>query len=171
MEQTHLIKVVEELRQQCRFGKLAWQGFRSSLNGMDNERAFFYVHAFLDRARKASRFVWSDAEAGSEAADSVREALKIKEDSPLNASDLKFFADADEAQFVRWLSGLDHLHYVGMNVMAQGTMSDFRQDAFLRSLDPDVYRFTWYDRTIDLRKIADALRDVESVADSWVKRQ
>ena len=58
-----------------------------------------------------------------------------------------------------------------MNVMPQGTTSDFRQDVFLRSLDPDVYRFTWYDRTIDLRKIADALRDAESMADSWLKRQ
>ena len=169
MEQTHLIKGVEELRQQCRFGKLAWQGFRSSLNGMDNEKAFFYVHALLDRARMAARFLWS--EGASETSASLREALKVKEDSSLNASDLTFFADADEAQFVRWLSGLDHLHYVGMNIMPQGTMSDFRQDAFLRSLDPDVYRFTWYDRTIDLRKIADALRDVESVADSWLKRQ
>ena len=171
MEKQHLIKRVEELRQQCRFGKLAWQGLRSSLNGMDNERAFFYIHALLDRARMVSRFLWSDGDQDEEASVTTREALKVCDASLLAHAELKTFADATSVQFDRWLGGLDQFHYVGMNIMPQGTMSEFQQDAFLRSYDPELNQFRWYDRSIDVRKIANALRDLESVADSWLKRQ
>ena len=171
MDHQQLIKRVEELRQQCRFGKLAWQGLRASLNGMDNEKAFFYIHALLDRARMASRFIWAESEDGAEACEQLRKELKLNDDSALHAPELATFADASEVQFDQWLTGLDHLHYVGMNVMAQGTMAEFRQDAFLRSFDPEIYQFSWYDRMIDVRKIANGLRDVESVAESWLKRQ
>lgn len=171
MDHAQLVKRIEELRQQCRFGRLAWQGLRQSLNGMDNEKAFFYIHALVDRARMVSRFLWSDATESADQSAASRQALKVGDDSPLNGVELRQFADSDAAQFDRWLSGLDHLHYVGMNIMPQGTVSDFRQDAFLRSLDPELYQFTWYDRRLDLRKIALALRDLETVAESWLKRQ
>ena len=171
MEKQALIKRVEELRQQCRFGKLAWQGLRSSLNGMDNERAFFYIHALLDRARIVSHFLWAEGGQGEEVSANMRAALKVRDGSLLEHSELKTFADATAVQFDRWLGGLDHLHYVGMNIMPQGTMSEFQQDAFLRSFDPELNQFRWYDRSIDMRKIANALRDLESVADSWIKRQ
>ncbi len=170
MDQAPLVKRIEELRQQCRFGRLAWQGLRQSLNGMDNEKAFFYVHALVERARMVSRFLWSEGAESAERSKAAREALKVGDESPLNAVELRQFADSGEAQFDRWLSSLDHLHYVGMNIMPQGTVSDFRQDSFLRSLDPELYQFTWYDRSLDLRKIALALRDLETMADSWLKR-
>ena len=176
MDTEELVKTVEEVRQQCRFGKYAWQGLRASLNSMDNEKAFFYVHALLDRARQVSHFLWSTelsdpaSDPASERRAAIRKVLKVQDDSVLNASELVVFADAEAGAFYRWLSSLDHHRYLGMNVMPQGTMSDFRQDTFLRSLDPDLFQFTWYDRTIDIRKIAQALHDVESVAESWLKR-
>lgn len=168
MDTAQRVKSVEEVRQLCRFGKYAWQGLRSSLNGMDNEKAFFYIHALLDRARQVSHFIWSSEYSDQSAA--LRDALKVGDDSVLKMGELAVFADAAEGNFYRWLSNLDHDHFLGMNVMPQGTMSEFRQDAFLRSLDPDLFQFTWYDRTVDIRKVARALHDLESVAESWLKR-
>ncbi len=169
MEQQRLAKVIEEVRQQCRFGKIAWQGLRANLNGMDSEKTFFYIHALLDRARQTSRLLWP-ADAAEHGAD-LRQALKINDDSALKAPELAAFAEADAAQFHHWLDGLDHFHFIGMNIMPRGATADFRQDLFLRSLEPEVLQFSWYDRTIDLRKIAGALRAVESAADLWLKRQ
>ena len=171
MEQAQLIKFVEEVHQQCRFGKMAWQGLRSALNGMDNERAFFHIHAFLDRARMVSRFLWTDNESSQNRSRSLREILKVSDSSPLNASGLKTFADSTDADFEKWLFSLGHSRYIGANIMPKGTMSDFAQDAFLRSLDPEMYHFTWYDRGLDLRGIFDALRGIESAAEAWIKRQ
>ncbi|MCS1410122.1 MAG: hypothetical protein M2R45_03311 [Verrucomicrobia subdivision 3 bacterium] len=171
MERQRLVKVVEEVRRQCRFGKIAWQGLRSSLNGMDSEKAFFYVHALLDRARLTTRFLWPTSEEGAERAGAVREVLKVDEDSALKASELAVFAEAADVQFDRWLDGLGHFRYIGMNIMPQGTMAEFQRDTFLRSLDPEVFQFAWYDRTIDLRKIARSLHELESMADAWLKRQ
>ncbi len=172
MEQQRLAKIVEEVRQQCRFGKIAWQSLRAGLNGMDLEKTFFYVHALLDRAHQTAQFLWpavpSDAAEDSEA---LRKALKIPEDSALKTSGLAAFAESGAAQFRLWLDGLDHFHFIGMNIMPRGSTSAYRQDVFLRSLDPEVLQFSWRDRTIDLRKIAAGLRAAESAADLWLKRR
>lgn len=171
MEQEQLIKFVEEIRQQCRFAKIAWAGLRSSLNGMDKDRAFFYIHALLDRARMVSHFLWSDNASSNSRAASLREILKVSDSSPIHDSSLKTFADSRDQDFERWLFSLEHSRYLGTNIMPQGAMSEFGQDAFLRNLDPEVYQFTWYDRDIDLKKIFESLRAIESAATAWLKRQ
>lgn len=174
MEQQRLAKIVEEVRQQCRFGKIAWQSLRAGLNGMDLEKTFFYVHALLDRAHQTAQFLWPDAPADAEddkEGEALRKALKIPEDSALKTSGLAAFAESGAAQFRLWLDGLDHFHFIGMNIMPRGSTSAYRQDVFLRSLDPEVLQFSWLDRAIDLRKIATSLRAVESAADLWLKRR
>jgi hypothetical protein len=170
MENPRLIKFVEELRQQCRFGLIAWQGLHTSLNGMDNERVFFYVHALLDHSRRVAGFLWSENEALSETSAALREGLKVPESSDLKHPDLEHFAGANETQFDRWLNSLSHLHFLPMNVMPQGTMAEFQQDAFLRNLDPDLYVFHWYNRSIDLGQLVNALRQIDSLAESWLRR-
>lgn len=168
MEQQRLAKIVEEVRQQCRFGKIAWQSLRAGLNGMDLEKTFFYVHALLDRAHQTAQFLWP---ANAEDGEALRKALKISKDSALKTAGLAAFAESGAAQFRLWLDGLDHFHFIGMNIMPRGATSVYRQDVFLRSLDPEVFQFSWHDRTIDLRKIAAGLRAVESAADFWLKRR
>ena len=169
--QIKIVKIVEEMRQRCRFAKLAWQGLRTVLNRMDNEGAFFYVHGLLDHAGAVGRTLSASEGEARETASRMVELLGIKEANPLLSRELKFFAEADETQFERWLSGLDHYRYLGMNVMPRGATADFIQDTFLRSLDPEVYEFSWYDRSIDLQELMKALQQVESKAEAWLKRQ
>lgn len=171
MEQKRLAKIVEEVRQQCRFGKIAWQSLRTSLNGMDLEKTFFFVHALLERAHQTAQFLWPAGPDDAKDGDALRKALKISEDSALKTCDLAAFAESGAAQFRLWLDGLDHFHFIGMNIMPRVSTSEYRQDVFLRSLDPEVFQFSWRDRIIDLRKIAAGLRAIESAADLWVKRQ
>ena len=171
MEQQRLAKIVEEVRQQCRFGKIAWQSLRAGLNGMDLEKTFFYVHALLDRAHQTAQFLWPDGPDDAKNGDALRKALKIADESALKSSELAAFAESGAAQFRLWLDGLDHFHFISMNIMPRGATSAYRQDVFLRSLDPEVLQFSWHDRAIDLRKIADGLRAVESAAERWLKRQ
>ena len=171
MEQQRLAKIVEEVRQQCRFGKIAWQSLRAGLNGMDLEKTFFYVHALLDRAHQTVQFLWPAGTDDAKDGDTLRKALKIPEDSVLKTSGLTSFAESGPAQFRLWLDGLDHFHFIGMNIMPRGSTSEYRQDVFLRSLDPEVFQFSWHDRAIDLRKIAAGLRAIESAADLWLKRR
>ncbi len=171
METEQLPKWIAEVRQQCRFGKMAWQGVRSSLNGMDPEKTFFYVHALLDRTRQVAGLLWSTQAEAADRCSALRSALGVADGHPLQAPELTFFATATDEQFGRWLGTLDHLHYLGMNVMPQGTMADFQQDTFLRSLDPEVLEFSWYDRRIALRPLVMALRELESVAESWLKQR
>lgn len=171
MEQQRLAKIVEEVRQQCRFGKIAWQSLRAGLSGMDLEKTFFYVHALLERAHQTAQFLWPMGPDDAEDGDALRKALKISEDSALKPAELAAFAESGAAQFRLWLDGLDHFHFIGMNVMPRGSTSAYRQDVFLRSLDPEVFRFSWQGRAVDLRKIAAGLRAIESAAELWLKRR
>lgn len=171
MEQQRLAKIVEEVRQQCRFGKIAWQSLRAGLNGMDLEKTFFYIHALLDRAHQTAQFLWPAGTDDAKDGDALRKTLKIPEDSALKTSGLAAFAESGASQFRLWLDGLDHFHFIGMNIMPRGSTSEYRQDVFLRSLDPEVFQFSWRDRVIDLRKIAASLRAIESSADFWLKRR
>ena len=138
---------------------------------MDLEKTFFYVHALLERAHQTAQFLWPTVPDDAEDADALRKALKISEDSALKPAELAAFAESGAAQFRLWLDGLDHFHFIGMNVMPRGSTSAYRQDVFLRSLDPEVFRFSWQDRAVDLRKIAAGLRAIESAADLWLKRR
>ena len=171
MDLERLKKVVEEVVQQCRFGRLAWQGLRSALNGMDNEKAFFYVHTLLTHAGTVARLLWSEQGSSRDTGNELRQLLKVADDSALAGANLKFLVAADEGHFARWLDSQDHYRYLPMNVMPQGTMSEFQQDVFLRSLDPELYQFSWYDRNIDVLSIAESLRRLESAAENWRKRQ
>ena len=60
-------------------------------------------------------------------------------------------------------------NYVDFNIMPQGTMLGYQQDAFQRNLDPDTGRLVFRGETWDLRQLSDELRRVESAAQLWLK--
>ena len=53
-----VFKLLEEVRLQCRFGKLAYENLRTSLQAMDPEKTFYHVQALLGHACQVSRLLW-----------------------------------------------------------------------------------------------------------------
>ena len=170
MDQRLAFKLFEEVRQQCQFGKHAWRNLRSNLNALDSNQVFFYVHAFLHHSVNISRFLWPDRESSKGRGDQMRKELGVQEDSPLRMANLRKLLEHFDERLENWAANLENRDYVDMNIMPQGTMSDFKTDTFHRSIDPEVYQLELQGQRCDLRAIAKAQRELEEKIDHWLKK-
>ena len=170
MEPERLIKTIEEIRQQCRFARIAWNSLQNKLNGMDSESVFFYVHALLERTHETAQLLFPPSETSAEKGGNLRQALKVTDKSVLGTTDLTPFLDKTSDRLDQWMNSLGHYRYIPMNIMPKGTMVDFRQDAFLRNLDPDTMEFSWLGQTIDLANLNKELQAIENAVEAWLRR-
>jgi len=164
-----LFKFLEELRLQCHFARLAYDQLRSSLQGLDPEKSFFYVHALLTAAGNASRLLWPARPESKARGDQLRTELKLTENSLLQVRKLRRSLDAPDEHFEDWLSTMQTPSYIDFSIMPQGTMLGYKQDTFQRSLDPDTYKLVFRGEPCDLRQIKDELHKIEATAQQWLK--
>ena len=164
-----LFKFLEETRLQCRFARFAYDNLRASVQGSDPETTFFYVHSFLSCAGNVARLLWPERSESKARGERLRRELKTTEDSPLKIRILlKSFAASDE-HFEDWVGAMETPGYLDFNIMPQGTMVDYKQDTFQRSLDPDTSKLVFRSERCDLRQMFDELRRIESAAQLWFK--
>lgn len=170
MDENLTHKWIEELRMQCRFATFAWHQMRSSLISMDNDKSFFYVHAFLNHAMETARILWPEDADGKERGASLRQSLETDDASLLNQASLRRIITRFDERFELWISTLSNPHFLTTNVMPKGTMAGSREDVFVRSLDPETYQLEILDQHFDLRKLHDALRQVDQSAEHWLRK-
>ena len=170
MEQERLVRTIEEVRQRNRFISMAWQGLQSSLNGMDTERAFFHIHAVAGFSRQLEQMLWNREGEGEERARALCRTLEIDEEAPAFLAHVPDMLDGTAGRFERWMDGLGHARFLGMNIMPRGTTADFRQDEFLRSLDPETMVFSWQGSSINLKEVHRVCSTIESATDTWLRR-
>ncbi len=164
-----LFKLLEELRLQCRWGKVAYENVRTSLQAMDPEKTFMYVQALLAHVCQASRLLWPARAASKERGERLRKELKLGDECPLNLRDARARLEASDEHFEDWLATMETPGYLDFNIMPVGSISGFKQDTFQRSLDPDTYKLTLRNEAWDLRRLADELHRVESAAQNWLR--
>ncbi len=164
-----LFKFIEEVRLQCRQARLAYDNVRASTQGLDPEKTFFFVQAFLHTARNLSRFFWPERSSSNARGERLRQELKVGIDSPLNLGKIRRCLDAADEHFEDWVTALEAPNYMDFNIMPQGTMQGYQQDSFQRNLDPDTYQLVFRGEPCDLRKVGDEVRRVESAAQQWLK--
>ncbi|MBI2928870.1 MAG: hypothetical protein HYY24_24670 [Verrucomicrobia bacterium] len=169
MEPKVAFKVVEEIRQQCRFAQFAWQNLRTSLQSVDAEKTFFYVHAALDHALAVARLLWPAREASSARGEWLRKELRVPDDSPLRLREVREALERSDESFEDWLASLENTNYVDMNIMPQMAIGAFKQDTFQRSLDPDTQKLVLWGAACDLRSVANALRELDGAASTWLR--
>lgn len=169
MDNRVFYKTVEELRQQCRFGLLAFQNLRRALNEQDPERVFFQVHAFLAHATMISRLTWPTRADFQARGERLRQELNITADSPLALQGIRGQFERFDEAFEDWVTGLDEPNYIDMNLMPLGTMSGFKADKFQWSLDPDSFKLHFRGAACDLRRISDEIRKLESAIQRWLR--
>jgi hypothetical protein len=164
-----LFKLVEEVRLQCRFGKFAFDNLRTSLQGMDAEKTFFYVQAFLNHASHVSRWLWPARPESKARGEQLRTELKATDGAFVILSDLRAHREATDEQLEDWIGALENPGYLDFNIMPQGSISAYKQDTFQRSLDPDTYKLLFRGQAWDLRRIVDTLYRIESAAQVWLR--
>ncbi len=169
MEPQFAFKVVEEARQQCRFAQFAWQNLRTSLQSVDAEKTFFYVHAALDHALAVARLLWPARESSKARGEWLRKELRVPDDSPLRLREVREHLERPDESFEDWLASLENKNYVDMNIMPQMALGAFKQDTFQRSLDPDTQKLVLRAAACDLRKVIDTLKQLDSTATAWLK--
>ena len=162
-------KLLEEVRVQCRFGKFAYENLRKSLQGMDAEKTFFYVQAFLNHTGNVSRWLWPARPESKARGERLRTELKATDASPVNLRDLRVHLEASDEQLEDWIGAMENPGCLDFNIMPQGSISGYKQDTFQRSLDPDTNKLVFRGETWDLRRIADELHRIESAVQVWLR--
>lgn len=164
-----LYKFMEQLRRQCRFSQFAFQNVKSSLNGLDPEKVFFYARAFLFHAQAISRFLWPDRPESSARGERIRSELKITETSSLRMKGFRPQLEQEDERFEDWLGALENRNFVDMNLMPTAAISDFKPDSFQWSLDPDTFRFHLRGLPCELKPMAEEIRHLENAIQTWVQ--
>jgi hypothetical protein len=169
MDNKTLYRMVEELRQQCRFALLGFQSIRSTLNTNDPERVFLQVHAFLGHAVSVSRLLWPNRAESGARGERLRQELKAPADSLLRLTGFREQVDRFDEAYEDWLLGLEDRSYMDMNLMPVGTVQGFKADSFQRSLDTETLRLFLRGTPCDLRKVNDEIRGLEAAAQQWLR--
>jgi hypothetical protein len=161
--------MVEEVRQQCRFGQTTFESLRLRLNDLNQDRVFVDVHAFLGHAVMISRLLWPNRPDSASRGDSLRSELKIRAESPLRMTGSRTQVERFDEAYEDWLATLPEAGYVDVNLMPAGTMLGSKEDVFQRNLDPDTLTLHLRGAPIELRKVADAIRALEGSAQAWLR--
>jgi hypothetical protein len=169
MDNKLLYKYVEEVRLQGRFAQFAFQNVRNSLTALDSERVFFYVHAFISHLANISRLFWPLRSQSQARGEKLRSELKIKDQSALRLPTFRRHVDQFDESLEDWVSTLENRNYVDINIMPQGTISNYKQDAFHRNLDPENFELAFRGDSCNLRALLDELQQLEGSIEGWLK--
>jgi hypothetical protein len=169
MDKKVVYRMVEEVRQQCRFAQATFQSLRMRINDPDHEKVFLEVHAFLGHAVMLSRLLWPARAESTARGELLRTELKVAADSPLRMGGSREQIERFDEAYEDWLLTLPEAGYVDMNLMPSGTMLGSREDVFQRSLDPDTLMFLFRGVPIDLRRLSDAVRVLDGSVQQWLR--
>lgn len=169
MDNQLFYKLVEETRRQCRLARFAFQNVRSNVNTLDSEKVFFFVDAFLGHVCNVSRLLWPERESSKSRGERMRAELKIADDSPLRLRGIRPQLERFDERVEDWLELPENRNSLDMNLMPQGTISDFKPDRFHRSLDPETFQFSMRGNECELRRVSDEIARLESALQSWFR--
>lgn len=167
MDNVIFYKLVGEVKQQCRFARMAYLEMRNSLPAMEAEKTFFHTHGFLSHAAAVSHLLWPRRKESAERGKGLRADLKVADGSCLRLTGLLEQLEREDEMLEDWAARQENKNYVDMSVMAMGTMAGFKEDNFHRYLDSENFKMRLRGVECDLRQVSDELQKVESAADLW----
>ncbi len=163
-------QVLEELRCQCRFGLHAYEQVIGHLPLNDPQAVFFYAHALVRHSLDLGRMLWPTDPAAAERGAMLREAVGAPAQPPPDWQGFAAVADHFDTHLIAWCGNESHRDAQPMNVMPVGPLGGFPTDRFHRSLDPDSMQFLFEGQAVNLRQMADVIRNVGSGAERWLRR-
>jgi hypothetical protein len=169
MNPTRAFKLVETVRQECRFALLAFQQLRTVLNEADQERVFLFAHSMAHHAGQVACFLTPARPASAARGEFLRGELKIEPASPLLVPALRELVERGDERYEEWVENLESPHYLEMSVMPQGALAGSSPDVFQRRIDPDSLWFGFRDWTVDLNRLAQELRRLEGACQTWLR--
>ncbi len=169
MDKQLLFKIVEELRLQSRLALYAYQSLKTHVQAVDQEKIIFSIEGLLFHASQVSRLLWPVRQESSARGDQLRAELKVDAESPLRLREVRSEIERPDERLEDWIAGLEQKNYLELNLMPRGTIADYKQDSFQRSLDPETMRLHFRGDSCDLRKVADELRRLEGAIQQWLK--
>lgn len=169
MDSKQLYKFVEEIRQQCRFAQIAIQNMRNEILAMKSEKTFFFVHALLAHANNIALLFWPVREGSKDRGETLRKELKPSEELSRQLKEIRPHLEHYDERYEDWLATLDEWSYVDMNIMPQGTMAGYKQDAFQRNLDPENLKLELRGAPCDLKVLSDQIKKLEASSNTWLR--
>ena len=169
MKPTRAFKLMETVRQECRFALLAFQHLRTALNEADQERIFLFAQSMAQHASQVACFLVPARPASTARGEFLRSELKVETSSPLLVPALRELVERGDERYEEWVDSLETPHYLEMSVMPQGALAGSSPDVFHRRIDPDSLRFGFRNWTLDLNRLAQELRRLEGACQTWLR--
>lgn len=161
---------VSEARQQFRQLEFAMRELSRSLNGMDVERPIFFAEAAVDRLYCLQRILWPRDGASESRGEALRTVAGVSRGNPIELAPLASFVENTDERFADWIRDLPIEGYHEISVMP-GSLLGFASSAnYLRLLDSDTYHFSVRGVQIDLKKLFDEARRIDSRLKRWSLR-
>jgi len=169
MNPTSAFKLVETVRQESRFALLAFQNLRVALNEADQERIFLFAQAMGFHAAQVACFLAPLRPASAARGQFLRSELNVESGSPLLVPALRDLLKLGDESYEDWVAGLEKPDYLEMSVMPQGGLTGSSPDVFQRRIDPDSLHFGFRTSSLDLSRLAQELRRLETSCQTWLR--
>lgn len=169
LKPTRAFKLVEAVRQECRFAILAFARLRTALNETDQKWVFVCAQAMLQHAGQVACFLVPSLPVPAERGEFRQRELEVEVGNVLLVPALREMLERGNETYEDWVVGLDIPHFLEMTVMPQGALVGSSPDVFHRRIDPDSLRFGFRNWSIDLNCWVRELRRLEGACQTWLR--
>ena len=170
-----LIEIFQrELRIQCSFVVRGAVQVNAGLKEMDVDGVWFALQGILISASNASKLLWGTNAKVKAARASLRESVRIEDDSPLNNRRVRNSFEHVDQRITKWFGqkGSGHM-YVGRNVGAPDSIRVEGKPLAERfgQFDPKTSELTFWDESIELQAIVlEAERIIDAIDRALAER-
>lgn len=127
------------------------------------------IQNLLSASGNISKALWGSGGRHAEARRTLRESLKVADDSPLREVVLRNHLEHYDERIDRWWETSKQHHYLDMAVLDLDTVYIEDADAF-RVLDPDTLQVIFWGERFDLPGLIEAVSELQTKAVEQIKR-
>ena len=163
MERGRMQMFIKEVQRQVQFGLIAAADLNRATADNDMDRAWYSIQSLLVATANVSKLLWPSKETYASRGDTLRTALQVQNDSPLESRSFRNHFEHFDERLEKWgISPQTHM-IVDSNI---GSLSSIRvgsSGAHVRQYDPSTQTLTLREEVYELRPVVESLATLQSM--------
>lgn len=162
MDRNNFALYVHELRNQCIFAETAIGLFNQSVEKQSKMGAFYALQSFLTAAAQVARLLWPNRAKGKRRAETLRAALGIPANYPLNDERLLNFWEWSDEKTDSWIQGSKEqiiaFDYFGPTAELQPVPP--KDEHIYRAFDPTTHLFYYRGEVFNIQHLVSRVAEI-----------